>query len=300
MENRMNTWSTIGTNVRECKNIADVLHQSKLDYTVEAETLTTDSGLIVPNRKATTALIDGERKYFGVVSDKYQICQNADAFDFVDSISDDLTFEKAGMTQSGMVYVIGRLPEVEVLGDTIQPHVIMQNSFNSRYNLRTTICPLRIVCQNQFNFAFKHSENNVTIIHSAQMVGKLANAKRLLSGVAEYMANFNEEAERLAGIQLGMSAEQIIGKFFEQSLKGDESVKKIEKIEAQKKAILNAYNCEDNQNFKGTVWGLANAYADYTTHKSTDSSDDSKFLTVTFDPHMMNKFMEFVMDRVAA
>lgn len=297
---RTNTWYSIGTDVKECNNIAEVLHTSGLDYTVEAETLTTDSGLIVPNRKATTALIDGERKYFGVVSDKYQICQNTDAFDFVDNISDDLIFEKAGMTQSGMVYIIARLPEVNVLGDSIQPHVIMQNSFNGRYNLRTTICPLRIVCQNQFNFAFKHSENNVTIIHSSQMVSKLQNAKRLLSGVAEYMSNFNDEAERLAGIQLGMSAEQIISKFFAQSLKGDESTKKIEKIEAQKAAILNAYNCEDNQNFKGTVWGLANAYSDYITHKSTESSDDSKFLTVTFDPHMMNKFMEFVTNRVAA
>lgn len=303
MELRTTTWTNLGTNVADCNTVHDVLKKAQLDYTVSTEPIYTQSGLLIPRHVATVADIAGEPTVLGHVSDKYQICQNAEAFDFVDSISDKLTFEKAGQTQSGMVYIIGKLPSIDVLGDEVQPYVILQNSHNGRYSLKTTICPLRIVCQNQFNFAFGESNNTISILHSSQMIPKIENARILLSSVAKYMEQFKDNAESLASMKLTKNPNDIINAFFDMALKGNESVKTIEKLEMNKAKLINIYNNEDNQNFKGTAWGMVNAYSDYITHqqqKNTANAEENKFLTITFEPRFMQKFVDYVMSTSVA
>ena len=303
MDVRTTTWTGIGTDVSGCSNVSDVLKKAQLDYTVSTEPILTQSGLLIPNHVATVADIAGTPTVLGHVSDKYQICLNADAFDFVDSISDKLTFEKAGQTASGMVYIIGKLPSIDVLGDEVQPYVILQNGHNGRYSLKTTICPLRIVCQNQFNFAFGQSNNTISILHSSQMMPKIENARILLSSVAKYMEQFRDNAEAMAAIKLSKNPNDIIDQFFDMALKGNESVKTIEKLEADKAQLIRIYNHEDNQNFKGTAWGMVNAYSDYITHKqnkNTANAVENKFLTVTFEPRLMQKFVDYVMNTSVA
>ena len=299
---RTTTWQNIGVDVRGSSNVSDVLKRANLDYTVHKEQMMTPNGLIVPGRMATVATINGQDTVLGDVSDKYSICQNSEAFDFVDNISDELTFEKAGQTSSGMVYIIASLPELEVLDDLIKPYVILQNSHNGRYSLKSTITPLRIVCQNQFNYAFGHSENNISIIHSSNMMSKLNNAQILLSSVSDYMEAFNDNAIKLAGMKLSKRPEDIISQFFDMAIKGNESERVIRKIDENKQKLISIYDTDDNQNFKGTVWGMVNAYSDFVTHKevkSTENADESKFLTVTFNPMVMNRFVDFVMSKAA-
>lgn len=294
---RTSTWASIGTDVRDCKTIDEVLTKSGLDYEVYKEPIYTESGILIPNTAATMTEIDGVKTNLGVVSDKYSICQNKDAFDFVDSISDDLKFLKAGQTHSGMVYIIGVLPSLFVLGDEIKPHVILQNGHNGLYSLKTTICPLRIVCQNQFSKAFGNSDNNISILHSSQMEAKMSMANTFLSEVAEYMSAFGEEAEKLATTKLSVKAEDIISHYFDMAKNPNSSERVLNGIELKKENLIAAYHSDDNQNFKGTVWGVANAFADYLTHrdtKKTTNAEENKFLSVTFNPVEFNKFMNFV------
>lgn len=65
---------------------------------------------------------------------------------------------------------------------------------------------------------------------------------------------------------------------------------------AKRNAFIQAYNAEDNQNFKGSIWGLVNAYSDYMTHYKArkSQSDESKFQAVTFDPTFLNRFLSIV------
>ena len=47
---------------------------------------------------------------------------------------------------------------------------------------------------------------------------------------------------------------------------------------------------------------MVNAYSDFVTHKevkSTENADESKFLTVTFNPMVMNRFVDCVMSKAA-
>lgn len=304
--NRTATWTNIGTSVLNAKNIDDVLREASLDYTVEKQKMQTENGLIIPGRVATIAKYeDGTERYLGDVSDRYEICQNRDAFSFVDEIHDDMKFLKAGETHNGMIYVIGQLPSIDVLGDEVTPHVILQNGHNGRFQMKSTIIPLRIVCQNQFNTAFKESPNTISIIHSQQLESKILMAKKLLSGAADYMEHFKANAEMLAGIKCGREAcIKIIEEYFMQNLKTEEmSQHQIEKVQEKISRMKIAYNSEDNQNFNGTVYGLVNAFTDYNTHKEirpSDKSEDSKFLTVTFNPLALSAFTQFALERAAA
>ncbi len=293
---RTTTWNSIGTGVKST-NITDVLKKSGLDYRVVTQPVITKIGgkdIVIPNRVATVK--EGTEEVLGIVSDRYHVCQNEEAFDFVNNV-EGVEFVKAGETHTGMVYVIGKLPEVTVLGDTFTPYLIFQNGHNGFYTVKTTICPLRIVCQNQFNYAFRESPNTISIQHSSQYSAKLAEAEMLIKSTAKYMKNFNNTAEELAMLKLGddTRVQNIINSFFQVAV--DATDRQIITAETQRTELFTAYKAEDNNNFAGTAWGLINGFSDYLTHKETKNTknkDESKFMTVTFDPKFFMSFVNHV------
>ena len=298
---RTTTWHAIGKSVEECKNMEGVLKASGLDYTVIKRPLFVhpdDSEPIeVPSRFITARANDGH--LYDVVSDKFEIIQNRDAFDFVDFMGEELSYEKAGETKTGMVYIIGKLPEVNILGDSFIPHVIFRNGFNAKVKITAAICPLRIVCQNQFNFAFKNTQNSVTIRHVQNAQAKLTEAREVLRMSADYMAELSAMAEKYAAIRLdAASFDRLMEQMF--PLKGIEEMNAFKRhtLEEQLARFRRAYLEDDNANFRGTAWGVINAYSDFITHKipqgKADTKDEGKFVTVTFSPALMNKIFQYM------
>ena len=269
---RTTTWNNIGTDVSAVTNIQSVLEKAKLNYEVVKQPIYTNFNgeeVLINDRVATVNKNTGE--VLGIVSPKYQICQNEEAFDFVNNV-DGVEFIKAGQTHTGMVYVIGRLNEMEVLGDKFTPYLIFQNGHNGNYTMKTTICPLRVVCQNQFNYAFKESPNTISIHHSSQYQGRLVEAQRLIQGTVEYMNNFKNTAEELATLKIGKDddVKNIINAFF--TVKTNATDRQIVTAEEARTELFNTYMAEDNANFTGTAWGLVNGFSDYLTHKETNNT----------------------------
>ena len=295
---RTTTWHAIGKSVEECKSMEQVLQKSGLDYTVVKRQLMTysdgfaGSDLIeVPGRFITARDNDGH--LYDVVSDKFEIVQNRDAFDFVNFMGGDLSFEKAGETASGMIYIIGKLPEVDILGDSFIPHVIFRNGFNGKVKITAAVCPLRIVCQNQFNFAFKNTQNTVVIRHVQNAQAKLADARETLKMSADYMAELTKMAEGYAATKLDeVQLDRLLHTMF--PLKGAEDMNAFKRhnLEEELARFRRAYLADDNTNFKGTAWGVINAYTDFITHKipqgKTATKEEGKFVMVTFHPGLMN------------
>lgn len=292
---RTATWTNIGTDVNGCVSVDEILRQSKLNYTVEKRPIflgTGENAFEIPKKMATVKAETGE--YIGVVSDSYQIYQNEDAFNFIDDI-DGIQFVKAGETARGMVYIIGKLPDTTVLGDTFTPHVIFQTSHNGIFNIKATICPLRIVCQNQFAMSFKNMHNTVKVRHSSQITGRIQQAQKLIRETAIYMNGFSDTAEELATLKLGSknTIYQIIDAFFETTKEVSEREQR--KIDEKKSKIIQCYNADDNTDFRGTVWGAVNAFTDFLTHeekKQTKTIKDSQFMSVTFDTAPIGQFVE--------
>lgn len=292
---RTTTWHAIGKDVKECKDMEQVLRSSGLDYTVEKmrvyfdPTSSMQATTPVPNRFVTVRTSDGHP--YDVVSDKFEIIQNRDAFDFVNFMGDDLQFEKAGETENGMVYIIGKLPEVSILGDAFTPHVIFRNGFNGKTKITAAISPLRMVCQNQFNFAFKNAANAITIRHVRNAEAKLEEAKETLRMTADYMAQLNIMAERFATMKISADRMERVVKYLF-PIPEDTNINpfKRKNLEDQRAAFLAAHSQDDNGNFRGTAWGLVNAYTDFITHKEPagNRSDrfEGKFVNTTFKVSM--------------
>lgn len=303
---RNTTWSSLGKDVQECTNMEQVLRASGLNYTVEKRPVffqdveRANYPVRVPNRFATVRTSDGHP--YDVVSDKFEIVQNRDAFDFVNYMGDELSYEKAGETANGMIYIIAKLPDVNILGDVFTPHVIFRNGFSGKVKITAAICPLRIVCQNQFNFSFKSAQNTITIRHVQNAERKLEEARETLKMSADYMVMLNEMAEKYASIHLNQfQMERFLSELF--PMNGIENMNpfKRKKLEEARDAFVRAHQADDNTNFRGTAWGLINAYTDFITHQvpqgHTETRFEGKFIQVTFGSNM-NRVVDLI-DQIA-
>lgn len=207
------TWTKIGTDVTKQTSVGEILKKAQLDYTVVKEPVYLHDGIVVPSRIATVK--KETREPIGLVSERYEVYQNADAFNFLEEIP-NIEFVRAGETYNGMVYIIGKLPSLEILDDKFTPYVIFQTSHNGWFSLRATICPLRIVCQNQFAMSFKEMQNTISIRHSSRIDSSIAEAQQLLKDTALYMQGFTNTAEELALLKVtDTDRYKILDAFFE-------------------------------------------------------------------------------------
>ena len=289
---RTTTWHAIGKSVEECKNMEQVLQASGLDYEVAKLPISVlGAPNAIPNRFITGRPADSGFKLYDVVSDKFEVIQNREAFDFVNYMGEDFQFEKAGETAGGMVYIIGKLPEVNILGDAFTPHVLFRNGFDGKTKITAAITPLRLVCQNQFNFAFKNAQNAMTIRHVQNAEAKLVEARETLKMTADYMQELNIMAEHFAGMKVSQKQlEKVVGYLF--PIPEDTAINPFKRktLEDARAKFINAHAAEDNTNFRGTAWGLVNAYTDYITHKEPagkrEDRFEGKFVNTTFKVSM--------------
>lgn len=291
---RMTTWSNVGTEA-ESNDFISLLRKSDLDYNTVTEDLFIEHDGVkiqVPNKKVV--LREDTKEIFGIVSDRYQLCQNRDALDFVEHL-DGLTLMRAGQS-GGLVWMIGKLPEITVLGDTITPHLIFQNSHDGSCSIKTTICMLRMVCQNQFVSSFRESPATINIRHQGDLEEKLLVAGQTMQGVYDYVKNYDEAAQRMAVKKVTPKKfNEIVEGFFKIPEEASGRTKNF--ILERRDKFREAYNVDDNQNFKGTQWGLVNAYSDLITHedyaRKTSNWEVNRFIN-SLSPTTMGEFMKFI------
>lgn len=302
---RVSTFANIGTDISTCKTSEEVLNAARLNYDVIKKGIKYEdldgSDCIYPDKVLTMNASNGD--IFGVVSSKYEICQNRDAFNFIDYIgSDNEGFEyvKAGEISTGisrgLVYIIAKIPDITLMGDQITPYIIFQNSHDGMNSVKATVSPLRIVCQNQFNLAFHESSNTVRIVHSSQMDTRLVTARNMMHDVATYMSTFEDTAQQLATKKV--TYDQVI-KIFNDVFKYDPekmTQRQAVNFEMNRAEFLSCYKADDNQNFTGTAWGVMNGAADYLTHHTGQRkpSQEAMFVNTSLLSVMLNQIFSRV------
>lgn len=266
---RTATWSNIGYNIDKATTVEEALHLAHLDYEVEKVPVFLESGLPVKGAYATQKA--GTNEVFGVVGKGFEIIQNVEALDFVNALlNQGMKFVRAGET-SRVIYLIGQLPDIEVLGDVVTPHVIFQNSHNGSSTLKATIAPLRIVCQNQFNITFRNVSNQINIRHTKSIKEKLHTAQEILISSTDYLTEFQKTAALLASKKVTPGD---VDSWMDQVLEVKPGAI-TPKQEEKKEALMAAYKADDNANFVGTQWGLINAYSDFITHRPLRKEDST-------------------------
>lgn len=264
-----------------------------LDYKVSLRDLYVGEEMIkIPGRKVTVR--EDNNQVFGIVSDHYKVIQNDEALSFIESIikESDMTLIRGGHTSWGSYYLIGELPEMKVLGDSIKPHLIFQNSHDGSVPLKATICMLRLFCQNQFAYNFKSSPATIKILHKGETESKLDTAAQTLYDVKKYVETYQHTAENLTKVKVTPKKfNQIVESYFKIPESASQSV--TDRILARRESLISAYDTLDNSNLKDTMWGVINAYTDYSTHRQMKNKE-SLFLDSVNPYGDLSKFIDHV------
>ena len=97
---RETPWHGLGTRVMEALGSKEALYLSGLDWNVEQEPIYTETGNRISGFKANIRDID--QKVLGVVTDRYKVIQNEEAFAFTDELlGEGIRYETAGFLQGG-------------------------------------------------------------------------------------------------------------------------------------------------------------------------------------------------------
>ena len=95
---RETPWHGLGINVDEALESEEALKVAGLDWTVNQTPIFTDENMLIPNYKANIRSTDD--KILGVVTDRYKVVQNNEAFSFTDSLlGQGVRYETAGSLQ---------------------------------------------------------------------------------------------------------------------------------------------------------------------------------------------------------
>ena len=118
---REKPWHGLGTMVEEAPTSAVALRLAGLDRTVDRKSIQVCGGRKVDNFFANVRSSDGA--VLGVVSDRYKVVQNVDAFAFTDSlIEGEVRYETAGSLMGGRkIWLLAKLPDTELVGDKTEP-----------------------------------------------------------------------------------------------------------------------------------------------------------------------------------
>ena len=81
---RETPWHGLGTRVLEAPSSKEALSLAGLDWKVIQEPIFTEENELIPGYKAN--IRDSDRKALGVVTDRYKVIQNEEAFAFTDAL----------------------------------------------------------------------------------------------------------------------------------------------------------------------------------------------------------------------
>lgn len=264
---REKPWHGLGTKVEEAPTSADALRLAGLDWRVEQKNIQLCGGSKVPGYKANVRSTDG--KVLGVVSDRYRIVQNADAFEFTDSIiGGDVRYETAGSLNSGKkIWLLAKLPETEIAGDKTEPYLCFSNTHDGSGAVRVCMTPIRVVCNNTLNLALDSAKRAWSVRHTGSLQSKMHEARACLRMANTYMGALAEKADRMANTIITRDQ---LNRILDELFPVDEHTTEREKqnIKKLRDEYMVCYFAPDLVKFRDTAWGAYNAMSDMITHNA--------------------------------
>lgn len=195
---REKPWHGLGIRVVSALNSQEALVAAGLDWKVIQKPIKTSDGCLIPGFKAN--IRDRDQQILGVVTDRYKVVQNEDAFAFTDQLlGEGVTYETAGSLQKGRrTWILAKLPQRYIIsGDEIEPYLVFMNSHDGTGAIKAAMTPIRVVCQNTLNLALSTAKRTWSTNHTGDMNGKLMDARDSLLYAEKYMAELGKTIERL-------------------------------------------------------------------------------------------------------
>ena len=259
-------WHGLGTKVDEAPNSKEAIKLAGLDWNVNPTVIYDANGKEISGYKAN--MRDSDQSILGIVSDRYQIVQNSEAFEFTDSLLDEgVVYETAGSLRDGkQIWLLARMPSTTILGDDVDPYLCFTNTFDGSGAIKVCMTPVRVVCNNTLNLALETTKRSWSTRHIGDLAGKLHQAKETLGLAQEYMKKLDEDADRLANTKLSdAEIESIVSFIFPIDYIKD-TKRKIENTNKMRNDFMTCYMMPDIAQYRNTAYGLVNAASDMAGH----------------------------------
>ena len=264
---RETPWHGLGTRVNEVLDSAAALEKAGLDWMVMQEKIYTPEKEEIYGYRANVRSSD--RKVLGVVTERYKVIQNEEAFSFTDNLlGEGVRYETAGSLQGGRrVWILAHMPrEYIITGERISPYLVFTNTHDGSGAVRAAITPIRVVCQNTLNLALTTAERSWSMIHTGNIQDKLQEAQNTLLMAENYMGALGKEIETLR--MMKMSDEKMM-EYIKLLLPMDESMSNQQKNGIQKlreDMKIRIFDAPDLEAVGMNAYRFLNGVSDFATH----------------------------------
>lgn len=275
-----------GEKIENATSYDDVLKQSGLNWTVDAQPAFTEfNGKKIEIPGAKVIVRNEDQKPLGIVSDKYKIVNNEDAFAFTENLfnSKEIEFIRGGSYRGGSAtWLEARINSYySILGDKAECYLIFMNTHDGTGSVKCMIVPERIACSNALNLPIASQSRHWRCVHSGDPLKKIDEAREVLLAGSTYMDNLKAECEMLASINLSeLDVMQMINRLFPVTEKMTDKQK--ENQERRRAQLTDVYYLKDDlYNFGNNGYRFVSAVADYVDHV-----DGRKTLTAAINRYM--------------
>ena len=264
---RETPWHGLGTRVMEAPASREALQIAGLDWKVFQEPIYTAGKEPIQGFKVNVRDID--RKVLGVVSDRYKIVQNQEAFSFTDELlGEGVRYETAGSLQNGRkVWLLARMPhEYIISGERITPYLVFFNSHDGSGAIKAALTPIRVVCQNTLNLALSTAKRSWSMIHTGNIQGKIQEARDTLFMAEKYMDSLGKEFENLRKKKL---SDKQVQEYIEILLPIEDGstpqqIRNMKRLREDLK--LRYFDAPDLKDVGNNSYRFVNAVSDFATH----------------------------------
>ena len=297
---REKPWHGLGTEVSEAPASLDALIYAGLDWRVEQKEVYTEDGTPIPGYKVNVRSTD--HAALGIVSDRYKVVQNEDAFQFTnDLLGEGVTYETAGALQGGRkVWLLARMPQRYVIaGDEITPYMVFMNSHDGSSGVKVAMTPIRVVCQNTLNLALDSAKRIWAAKHTENILNRIHEARETLLLAEAYMGELGRGIDELSRIKLSdRKAMELMQEFFPvtEEMNGVQKKNNLRLLNDMKRRYFDA---PDLSYVSRNGYRFVNAVSDFATHadplRKTRNYNENLFLRTIEGNPLIDKAYKLVL-----
>lgn len=264
---RETPWHGLGTKVMEAPDSEGALIAAGLNWNVIQEPIFTGKNEPIRGYKAN--IRDSDRRVLGVVTDRYKVIQNHEAFAFTDELlGQGVRYETAGSLQDGKkVWLLAHMPhEYIISGERISPYLLFSNTHDGSGAIKVALTPIRVVCNNTLNLALSTAKRSWSMVHTGDIRSKMQEARDTLFMAERYMDELGKEFEAL---RLKKLSDQKVMEYIEVLLPVEDGstpqqIKNIERLREDMK--IRYFDAPDLQDTGKNAYRFINAVSDFATH----------------------------------
>src|SRR6187549_864073 len=298
-------WHGLGQIVQNYPTSSEALKFAGLNYVVSKEDIYTTSynsdGQPMDFTKRIKTHFATMRKdtgdVLGVVGKDYEIVQNKDAFTFFDSIvgGDGIQYETAGALGKGeRIFITAKLPDYIKVGndDLVERYLFLTTSHDGFGSITAAFTPIRIVCNNTLNAAFRNCSNAIKIRHTSNVKERLEQAHKvmgILYKLSEYLETaFNQwskvridDKQVMKLIQLAMVPNKEVLKDLQSGMMDELSTCYKNMCDSVYEYAMSSPT-QQTETTKGTVFGAYNSVTGYFQNIRSYKNEEAKLKSLLF------------------